>query len=300
MMIKKLMGPMGLMRLIRLMGLMGLIGFMGLQPLMAQDAAQDEPKPIIVKGNVYGGGNKGKVDGNTTVTVVSGDLHMVFGGARMADVGGRSFVNIDGENTTEYIMANQVYGGNDISGTIGEGSVETTVPAELTAVKRTDADANNPKKNEIDNTWKSFVRVSGNNEDIVSATATTSTKHAVYIGALFGGGDGEYEYTDENGDPLKDENGHYYVNKVKKEYNTSTQQQVITRTKIATRETPFNLPTLRKTYLEINGGSIVYAFGGGNNATVTEATVINVDNPTKVVSSIKAVSYTHLTLPTKA
>ncbi len=290
MMIKKLMGPMGLMRLmrlIRLMGLMGLIGFMGLQPLMAQDAAQDEPKPIIVKGNVYGGGNKGKVDGNTTVTVVSGDLHMVFGGARMADVGGRSFVNIDGENTTEYIMANQVYGGNDISGTIGEGSVETTVPAELTAVKRTDADANNPKKNEIDNTWKSFVRVSGNNEDIVSATATTSTKHAVYIGALFGGGDGEYEYTDEDGDPLKDENGHYYVNKVKKEYNTSTQQQVITRTKIATRETPFNLPTLRKTYLEINGGSIVYAFGGGNNATVTEATVINVDNPTKVVSSIK-------------
>ena len=41
-----------IMMIKKLMGLMGLIGFMGLQPLMAQDAAQDEPKPIIVKGNV--------------------------------------------------------------------------------------------------------------------------------------------------------------------------------------------------------------------------------------------------------
>ena len=34
------------------------------------------------------------------------------------------------------------------------------------------------------------------------------------------------------------------------------------------------------------GGSIVYAFGGGNNATVTEKTVIYVDNPSKVVNEI--------------
>ena len=44
---------------------------------------------------------------------------------------------------------------------------------------------------------------------------------------------------------------------------------------------------MAKTYLEIVGGSIVYAFGGGNNATVTNQTVICVDNPSDVVYSIK-------------
>lgn len=45
-------------------------------------------------------------------------------------------------------------------------------------------------------------------------------------------------------------------------------------------------PELAKSYLEVMGGSIVYAFGGGNNATVTEKTVIYVDNPSKVVNQI--------------
>ena len=57
---------------------------------------------------------------------------------------------------------------------------------------------------------------------------------------------------------------------------------------IASRtEGDFNAPDLGKTYLEILGGSIVYAFGGGNNATVTEKTIIHVENPSEVVYSIK-------------
>ena len=71
---------------------------------------------IKIGGNVYGGGNKAEVKGNTRVTVKSGDIGApvdddaerpledpkgrVFGGARMADVGGNSFVHIDGENAT--------------------------------------------------------------------------------------------------------------------------------------------------------------------------------------------------------
>lgn len=46
------------------------------------------------------------------------------------------------------------------------------------------------------------------------------------------------------------------------------------------------LPDLGKTYLELLGGSIVYAYGGGNNATITNRTVIALNNPSKVVNSI--------------
>ena len=236
---------------------------------MAQD-----PKPIIVNGNVYGGGNKGKVEGNTTVTVVSGDLNKVFGGARMAEVGGRSFVNIDGKNTTEYIVINQVYGGNDVAGTIGKSGNPTltdSVPTELVAVKRVAADDENPKKNKINNTWKTFVRVSGDAEEIVEEDGK-STKHAVFIGSLFAGGNGDFTYTDDEGNALM-EGGKYAV----KEGGTT----------IALSDKPFSPPVAKRTYIELHGGTIVHAFGGGNNATVTDSTVISVENPTEVVCSIK-------------
>ena len=55
---------------------------------------------------------------------------------------------------------------------------------------------------------------------------------------------------------------------------------------MVTSETELTKPELGKTYLEILGGSIVYAYGGGNNATVTGSTVICVDNPSRVVNSI--------------
>ena len=95
---------------------------------------------IKIGGNVYGGGNHANVEGSTKVTVASGDIGAVmnpnakrplndpqgkvFGGARMANVGGNTLVHIDGksdvaEGTPNYILINQVYGGNDIAGTIG-------------------------------------------------------------------------------------------------------------------------------------------------------------------------------------
>ena len=54
-------------RSMRLMGLMSLIGLLWLLPLSGQ--AQ-----IKIGGNVYGGGNKGYVGGNTRVTVKAGDI----------------------------------------------------------------------------------------------------------------------------------------------------------------------------------------------------------------------------------
>jgi len=80
----------------------------------------------------------------------------------------------------------------------------------------------------------------------------------IYIGQLFGGGNGAYDYDSE---------------------------------KLSDGVTPnpyrgLSKPELAKSYLEVMGGSIVYAFGGGNNATVTEKTIIYVDNPSKVVNEI--------------
>lgn len=66
---------------------------------------------INIGGNIYGGGNQGNTGGKTTVTIYDGDIRQVYGGARMADVGGSAFVNIDGANSlAPYIIIDQVCG----------------------------------------------------------------------------------------------------------------------------------------------------------------------------------------------
>ena len=235
---------------------------------------------IRIGGNVYGGGNHAEVKGSTKVTVKAGDIGAVmdpnatrpledpqgkvFGGARMANVGGNTFVHIDGEHATDYILINHVYGGNDIAGTIGTG----TVPAELTAI--TSAKPNplpegktDEYYNDVDETFNSYVRIS-------TKTNSDGTPHAdakkVYIGQLFAGGNGDFKYPTELVDG---------------EYVIKQGETIIARSK-----TPFKLPELDKTYLEVLGGSIVYGYGGGNNVTVKTKNIIHYDNPSKVVNHI--------------
>ncbi len=210
---------------------------------------------IVIGGHVYGGGNAGDTGGSTTVTIREGNLNRVFGGARMADVKGRAFTNIDGANASSYIVINRLYGGNDIAGTIG------TSEEELPAVVKTHAETNNVGKD-----WNALLLIS-------TKTNTDGTEaddaQKIYIGQLFGGGDGEYVY----GEKKVDDKTVYYAKEDGVEVATSNHEL-----------TP---PELGKTFLDIHGGSIVYAYGGGNNATVTERTVISLDNPSKVVNSIK-------------
>ena len=303
------------------MGLIGLISLLSL-PALGQ---------IKIGGNVYGGGNHAEVRGSSRVTVTAGNIgavldprvkgHVadpqgrVFGGARMADVKGSSFVHIDGENATDYILINYVFGGNDIAGHIGTAkAVGDTIPEELTEVRREAADLTNEKLNTVDKTFNSYVRVSTktaytaaeiaaategdpaygktagvpdyytqeeitaalNPDDAAYGKRTTDIKpptsaKKIYIGQLFGGGNGDYTYLDENGDSLRD--GDDYIAK---------QGDII----IARSKTPLFMPEQDKTYLEIKGGSIVYGYGGGNNATVKEKNIIHFDNPSAVVNSI--------------
>ncbi len=209
---------------------------------------------IVIGGHVYGGGNAGETGGNSTVTIREGDLNRVFGGARMADVKGRAFVNIDGAHASDYIVINRLYGGNDIAGTIGKSTEE--LPDEI---------KNHASNNNVDTSWNALLLISTKtNTDGTEATDAQK----IYIGQLFGGGDGEYEYSSRT----EGSNTVYYA----KENNIE----------VATSTTPFKVPDLGKTFVDIHGGSIVYAYGGGNNATVTERTVISLDNPSEVVNSI--------------
>ena len=290
------MGPMrlmGAMRLMRLMGLIGLISLIGLWPLSS--SAQ-----IRIGGNVYGGGNQGVVNGSTKVTVKSGDIGAildpaatrplenpkgkVFGGARMANVGGYSYVHIDGEHATGYILANQVFGGNDIAGQIGTAqALRIDMPADsLTAIK---AKMPSPlpegkteeQYNDVDDTFNSYVRIS-------TKTNGAGTPHAdakkVYIGQLFGGGNGDYDYG-QTPSPTPGKVIHSIYDKKDKNH-----QHPVAQVETDEGEVGFQLPEQDKTYLEVLGGSIVYGYGGGNNSTVKTQNIIHYDNPSVVVNHI--------------
>lgn len=132
-----------------------------------------------IGGNVYGAGNQGNVGSSSTVTLKGGTIMGdVYGGAREANVGGRTFVDV---NATSTLLVSGVYGGNDVSGTIG---TSTELPF------------NSPLATGIDNSWNSFVRIANNT-------------HPVIIGSLYGGGNGAYDvYT---GNKTKPELGKTYL-----------------------------------------------------------------------------------------
>ena len=221
---------------------------------------------ITIGGNVYGGGNAGDLGGKTTVNIYAGDLHNVYGGARQAKVGGSAFLHIDGEHASSYIIIDKAYGGNDIAGTIGSSSA---IPTELSEVGTATG------KNNIDESWNAFVRIStktvttGTGDEAVTTEDPNAQK--IYIGQLFGGSNGDY--TVKN--PSVSESGKWEI-----------WTKDATPIKVYEDATQPQLPDIGKTYLELLGGSIVYAYGGGNNATITEKTVIALKNPSEVVNSI--------------
>ena len=230
-----------------------------------------------IGGNVYGGGNKGDVRGKATVTVKSGDIDRVFGGARMADVGERTYVHINGKTeqgetaNTGNILINQVYGGNDIAGTIGT-SAEKPFEMAVDSLNYQNTEDPEDEKN-IYTTYNSFVKI--DSEDTHGETGATNKKtttDALYIGSLYAGGNGEYFYK-----KVSDTDYRIYYSEA--DYTSN-------KAPIASNTTGFTVPELDKSYLEIDGGSIVYAFGGGNNATIRKNTVIHVDNPSDVVNGI--------------
>ena len=170
-------------------------------------------------------------------TVAQGQINIhgnVYGGARQANVGGSTFVNVAADYHD--VIINGVFGGNDIAGTIDSSK---TMPITSPIV-------NTSTKAYVNNTFNAFIRI----EPTYNKTSLT-TKHNLFIGQLYGGGNGAYDY-DSADSP--------YKGMVK--------------------------PEIAKTYLEVQGGTIAYVFGGGNEATVKDSTVICIDNESDVVKAL--------------
>ena len=223
-------------------------------------AATTAQGQITIGGNVYGGGNEGNTGLCTTVKVYAGDISgSVFGGARMANVGGCSYVNIDGESMTDNIIIDHVYGGNDISGTIG--SLE-----DISSDKKKPDDRLDSGNHHSDTSEEGEQDNHGSLKSVNAFVLTTPERNADYhlfIGELYGGSNGDYPYILNTSDYSK--------------YDLSYGDISLTM---------IDKPDVARTYVDIHGGTFGYVYAGGNNVTVTDAANICIKNkstaPTKV------------------
>ena len=211
--------------------------------------------------NIYGGGNEAALIGTTAVTLKGGDIQStIYGGARVADINGYTLLHIDGADAKNDLTIKAAYGGNDIAGNISipDGTNWQWIRGLAAPTVCTDAGTN-----EVDGTWNAFV------------TSTPSANHTVYVAQLFGGGNGDYTYGGSD--------GNWTMSQLKQwdSQNTAWNEQNYTFSNITRK------PEVRNVYLELKGGIYGYVYGGGNKATVTNKTVICLDNTTKVDDSNK-------------
>jgi hypothetical protein len=124
----------------------------------------------------------------------------VYGGARQANVGGSTSVEIGADNYDVLIGA--VYGGNDISGTIGASTDIPDAMKEPDAIIEAVANGITDEDGKNKNAFNAFVRISPEGK------RNETEPYKIFIGKLFGGGNGAYEY--EEGE-VKPELGKTYL-----------------------------------------------------------------------------------------
>lgn len=199
-----------------------------------------------VKGSIYGGADEARTVGCTRVEVVGGSaITALFGGSRSANVYGNTFVYLDIYNAKNDISVGTVYGGNDVTGTIGPANstdqpnwtwaYDTAIkkPTEITLPEETAYSNTITNFPEVDDGWNAYIyatapkTVDDNGEEIADPKTLS-------VDNLFIGGNGEDVETRANS----------------------------------------SAPNLEKGYAQIEGGSYGSVYGGGNNATVTSSTDI--------------------------
>lgn len=189
-------------------------------------------------GSLYGGGYKGRIDGNTFVELAEGFVTNCYGGSRQADIGGAAHVwaydgKYRGVPDAKHLIICNLYGGNDVAGTIG-GIMPATWAANKWETSVTDYCESIQGRE-----FSTYVEISSDDN--------SANRGFPLIGSVFAGGNGAYDYTSET---IDEKPNPYYG---------------------------WDVPTVAKTLLEIDGGSTLRAFGGGNNATVTESAHILTD-----------------------
>ncbi len=187
--------------------------------------------------NVYGGGKQAPLSGNAHVFLKSGIVrNNVFAGACMANINGYALVDIQGNNANQ-LLVKAVYGGNDISGLILNSSPSSP--------------------SSISDSYYPLV-TSGLSENLSSYVFARSTATNAFIGNVFGGGNGAYQYGGSE--------GNWSV--------TMNDPEATTDEKTITYEGLTNLPVAPHAYLQIEGGTYGSIYGGGNKATISGSTDI--------------------------
>lgn len=186
-------------------------------------------------GSLYGGGFKGDIDGNTFVELAEGFVTNVYGGSRQANIGGAAHVwAYDGkyrgiENANHLIICN-LYGGNDIAGTI-----RGTMPAAFAATR-----------------WNALSGKNFNSYVEIASDDRSANRGFPLIGSAYASGNG-VQWEKELGPR----------------------------------------PEVGNALIEIDGGSTLRAFGGGNMATVTDTTYIFTDAHSTQFAKVKFTEYQH-------
>ena len=218
--------------------------------------------------NVYGGGNRADLMGTSTVVLCGGTLkESLFGGARLANIFGYSFVNIDGAQAANDLIVKAIYGGNDIAGNISSSSQWTWTSSSKLTLPSVLGYANSTTQN--------IAKFKAYNAFVYSSPEQTgSNAHHVFIGQVFGGGNGDYTYATK-GDSLE-------VTALWKKRTGTQGSYVYTKDTSTVKKKP----EVERVYLELKGGTYGYVYGGGNAATVTEDVDICLNNQTQDIYSV--------------
>ena len=231
---------------------------------------------ITISGNVYGGGNAGNLGGSTNVKIYAADITgSVYGGARQADIAGCTYVNIDGEHMSGNIIINHVYGGNDVSGIIGslqaldpDNESETEKPDDRLDAGNHHSEGSSSGQHDDHGSLKnvsSFILTTAERKVITGTgdDAVTTQPYSIFVGSLFGSGNGDYIYTMNEDDADK--------------WDVVVGDETIRK---------IDKPEVARTYVDLHGGTFGYVYAGGNNASVTTAANICVNNTSTSITKV--------------
>lgn len=190
----------------------------------------------IVSKSVLMPGHKAPAGTGTRVYVYSGIVDQVFGGARMADIEGGTYVEINDHSEYHFhTIVRKVYGGNDVAGYIGVGKVKPYLEDKHT------------RRN-------TFIRIT---ED---PKADGSYTGFPFVGEVFAAGNGNYGPHLEN------------YSRIRRSYEGGYLQT----DRDSVLLTDKRRPHVDSAYVEVTGGSIMNLYGGGNNSVVDKDIVISV------------------------
>lgn len=201
-------------------------------------------------GKLFGGGRQASVvsksvlmpgvnapaGSGTRVYVYSGIVDQVFGGARMGDIEGGTYVEINDHSKYHFhTIVRKVYGGNDIAGYISTGKVK-------------------PVKENKHTNRNTFVRITEDPKEDGSYTGFP------FVGEVFAAGNGNYGPHLDN------------YSRIRRSYEGG----YIQTDRDSVLLTGKRRPHVDRAYVEVTGGSVMNLYGGGNNSVVDKDVVISI------------------------